>query len=246
MLIAILILALLAPPHGPRKARGYRAPHKVENTGYPTHKKKPRTYHVPRSYTSVTTSSVRLEYNSFRHGGNWTNYEDGIYVEPGVDMIHIISSWPGDREPYDPRDIWQYNSEVFGQYRHYANLVCPTTLEERLEMSSNFRVQLEQHYRRTSKNRRDLFGEELSFEQFVAELPDCDAKGGLWKSVTRFVDWDEEQGLTRMLTSFSNDVVIQQFLNRGSEENYLPRLKSYLRDQGRVINSPLAPKQTVR
>jgi hypothetical protein len=188
-----------------------------------------------------------MEYNSFRHGGNWTNYADGIYLEPGVDMIHIISSWAGDElELREPRDVWQYNSQVFGQYRQYANLICPTTLEERLATSAEFRAELERHYRRTSRNRKELFGEELSFEEFVSELPDCDAKGGLWNSVTRFVDWDSELGVTRMLTSFSNDVVIQQFLNRNGEENYLPLLKSYLQEQGKIIYAPLASVEASR
>ena len=154
MLMAILILALLGPPHGPRKGRGHPAPHKEKKVHSQTYKKKARTYRVPGSYTRMTMSSVRMEYNSFRHGGNWTNYADGIYLEPGVDMIHIISSWAGDGlDLHEPRDVWHYNSQVFEQYRHYANLICPTTLEERLTASAEFRGELERHYRRTNSNR---------------------------------------------------------------------------------------------
>jgi len=240
MLIGILVLALLLPFFTSQKVRRPRYVFKKDRIVYHT-RKKPKMHYVAKPKTRVSTR-VYTEYSIFYNDGRWTEKEDGIYLEPESDTIYIIAGWPGvPQGPEQPNDIWEHNSHIFGVYRRYANLVCPTTVEARLA-DPEFRAKFEKQYQRAKLSRKEILNKDLSFEQYLDEVPNCDVNDSFWNSVIRFIHWDAELGATKLMIQFSGNLSIKSFLNWGGDENYLPLLKSYLRREGRLLYVPLAQR----
>ncbi len=213
----------------------------------------PARYYKPEEYRKYPPKpspapeghvSTRIEPESsvYFNSGRWTAYDDGIYLEPQEDTVYIITSPSGaPLQPDKPDDLYSITAHIFAEYRAYADSVCPVEIGQKLG-DPEFRKQVEERYEQVRESQLQFRNRSVSFEEFLAETPNCEVRGNLWRMATKFAELDEEQHLKRMMVRFPNSIEIQPFLSPAGGESQLPLLKTRLRQEGKFILSPLSPR----